>query len=311
MGKWQLLVLLIFVVSVSGWFGYENGRRAALYDQYGEQAFEEENIGDAADEQEEPSEYPLTEASPDAAAAGDAAKASPAPSGPAADAEKKPQTADIRPSAPADREERSNRIRGMLKPDINGLRGARGHAKAADEWNASTVVSDYARVGINLRDGEAENISLAIRNFTSPDRAALMREAVTSGDAGSDWYTQYYRVLEYTRIAPSSPQGAVLYKGISTDDENAAHLMNMKAGDEFYLGSIETFTSGRENAVRTAGSDGIILEITGGVRDGVSVSGFSENYDGMEVLVSDRTFAAEEIRDNSGGVRRVIILRRK
>lgn len=194
-------------------------------------------------------------------------------------------------------------------------RGTRGHASKANEWDDKTILDDYSRVGMKISRPEAEQIYDAIKNYTTPIISSKMRVAAT------DYYNrkildaesrrrlmQYSLVIEYTRIAPPYPDNERLYKGFSGSGEYIKNLYELKAGDNFELEMPTNFDSRESVAKNFAGKNGAVLVIDGGVKNGVSLSGFSVNFPDYDVLVSDKGFLVEKI---SGDACRMIYLKVK
>ena len=210
------------------------------------------------------------------------------------------------------------KIRGVAREDINAKRGVRGHASEAGEWNGATVVEDYARIGIAISRDEGDAISAAILEYTSPECYPKMRAAATDHAAGKPldsegerWLARYQSVMEYTRTAPSWPPEEGLFRGVAGKGEYADWLRSLKVGDNFDLGRPGSFSTLEETARGYAGEGGILLSVVGGVRDGISLSGFSFNFAEKEVLVTERYFTVEAVSDDATSGTRTITLRLK
>lgn len=198
-------------------------------------------------------------------------------------------------------------------------RGTRDHAKKADAWNAETILEDYSHVGIKISRSEAEQIYKALRNYATPGISSRMRAAALDFYANKvldakerDLLMQYSLVIEYTRIAPPFPDNKMLYKGFSGDGEYIKNLYELKSGDNFELEMPLNFDTREAHEFSVAGKNGAVLVIDGGVKNGISLSGFSVKFPDYDVLVSDKGFQVAKISgDISGDICRIIFLKVK
>ena len=195
-------------------------------------------------------------------------------------------------------------------------RGTRGHADKQDDWDVKTIINDYARLGINISQLEAESIYNALRSFTTPGLSSKMRAAardyynhkILDADARKR-LLDYSLVIEYSRIAPSYPADKELYKGFSGEGEYIKSLYALNSGDVFKLDMPLNFDTREQRETLSAGANGAMLVVQGGVSNGFSLSGFAVNFPDYNVLVSDKEFNIVKVSDDlSDDICRIIYL---
>ncbi|MBR0075476.1 MAG: hypothetical protein IJP96_06960 [Synergistaceae bacterium] len=166
------------------------------------------------------------------------------------------------------RKVRGGMVRGVPQEQIDKLRGTRDHM---DNLTSKTIKEDYARIGINISDKEAETILQAVdfyrgmgysemigayqarQNGTLEEYAKLNPSFSIAGEDRMDFFNKnadrYARVLEYSKIAPVykpsektsdpfKPSGEVEFirivgEGNIFSNPEYPKLNNLKVGDSY------------------------------------------------------------------------------
>ena len=210
-------------------------------------------------------------------------------------------------------------IRGVPRSEIDRLRGERDHAKRPDEWDVKTVMEDYARVGIDITEAEAEKTYVAIVDYTG-EFSTEMRVAYQKRKAGiglsdlEQFYAEQFDLLiEYNKIAPTYRGGYKnLYRGV--DGDYAEKLRGLAVGSDYDLEMPSSFSTSMDVALGfTGGFNDVMLHIEGGGwEDAFSVRGFSRHFHEDEVLVGDRMWTVAKIKDdNETDVRHIFLKAKK
>ena len=199
-------------------------------------------------------------------------------------------------------------IRGVLKDEIDRLRGVREHG-GENTITVDVIMKDYKRVGIEISREDAKRVHDAVQTFTgtgySQMRQVFLRslkgKIYPAGSEGHRLFEQYKLCDEYTKIAPTyQGTGKEIFRGIANSgSEYSQKLLGLKPGSEFDLQMPSSFTSDRTTARGFAGISGILLHVSDtDILDAPSIEGMSVNKGEYEVLVSDRKWEVVKVEDS-------------